>query len=75
MIEAGLQRAELDEIKKMYKSITNIGIKKGNYKMIADANWKSLSIPKNKSSENNADKFSKPKHNEHFTDEFLKKKI
>jgi hypothetical protein len=30
--------AELDEIKKMYKSITNIGIKKGNYKMIADAN-------------------------------------
>lgn len=30
--------AELDEIKKMYKSITNIGIKKGNFKMIADAN-------------------------------------
>jgi hypothetical protein len=30
--------AELDEIQKMYKSITNIGIKKGNYKMIADAN-------------------------------------
>jgi len=30
--------AELDEIKKMYKSITNIGIKKGNYKIIADAN-------------------------------------
>jgi hypothetical protein len=30
--------AELNEIQKMYKSITNIGIKKGNYKMIADAN-------------------------------------
>jgi hypothetical protein len=44
-------------------------------KIIADANWKSLSIPKNKSSEYNADKFSKPKHNEHFTDEFLKKKL
>jgi len=30
--------AELDEIKKMYKSITNIGIKKGNFKIISDAN-------------------------------------
>ena len=30
--------AELDEIKKMYQSIVNIGIKKGNYEMIADAN-------------------------------------
>jgi hypothetical protein len=30
--------AELDEIKKMYKSIINIGIKKGNYEMIANAN-------------------------------------
>jgi hypothetical protein len=30
--------AELDEIKKMYKSITNIGIKKGNFKIIVDAN-------------------------------------
>jgi hypothetical protein len=43
-------------------------------KMITDANWKSLSIPKNKSNEYNADKFSKPKHNEHFTDEYLRKK-
>jgi hypothetical protein len=30
--------AELDEIKKMYQSIVNIGIKKGNYEMIASAN-------------------------------------
>jgi hypothetical protein len=30
--------AELDEIKTMYQSIVNIGIKKGNYQMIADAN-------------------------------------
>jgi hypothetical protein len=30
--------AELDEIKKMYKSITNIGIKKDNFKIIVDAN-------------------------------------
>lgn len=30
--------AELDEIKKMYQSIVNIGIKKGNYEMIANAN-------------------------------------
>lgn len=43
-------------------------------KMLADNNWKSLSIPKNKSKEFNADKFSKEKHKTHFTDEFLKKK-
>jgi hypothetical protein len=30
--------AELNEIKAMYQSIVNIGIKKGNYQMIADAN-------------------------------------
>jgi hypothetical protein len=30
--------AELDEIKAMYQSIVNIGVKKGNYQMIADAN-------------------------------------
>jgi len=30
--------AELDEIRKMYQSIVNIGIKKGNYEMIASAN-------------------------------------
>ncbi|MCW3078394.1 MAG: hypothetical protein JWO32_3003 [Bacteroidetes bacterium] len=43
-------------------------------KMIADKNWKSLSIPRNKSGDYNADKFSQPKHNEHFTGEYLKKK-
>ena len=42
-------------------------------KMLADNNWKSLSIPKNKSSDYNSEKFSKPKEKGHFTDEFLKK--
>jgi hypothetical protein len=42
-------------------------------KMCAEK-WTSLSIPRGNSKEFNADKFSKPKHNEHFTDEFLKKK-
>ncbi len=37
-------------------------------------NWKSLSIPKGKSNEFNAEKFEKPRHNEHFTDEALNKK-
>ena len=43
-------------------------------KMVCGNKWRSLSIPKGKSKEFNADKFSKPKHTEHFTDEFLKKK-
>ena len=43
-------------------------------KMLANNNWKSLSIPKNASKEYNAEKFSKPKHDAHFTDEYLKKK-
>ncbi|MBA3680477.1 MAG: DUF1572 family protein [Bacteroidetes bacterium] len=43
-------------------------------KMLTNNNWKSLSIPKNASKEYNADKFSKPKHDAHFTDEYLKKK-
>jgi hypothetical protein len=43
-------------------------------KLISDSKWQSLSIPKNKSSEYNADKFSQEKKREHFTDEFLKKK-
>lgn len=42
-------------------------------KMLANDNWKSLSIPKNQSGAYNADKFSQPKHKAHFTDEFLKK--
>lgn len=33
--------------------------------------WQSLSIPKGKSNEFNAEKFKKPRHNEHFTDETL----
>jgi hypothetical protein len=43
-------------------------------KMALDANWKSLSIPRGKSKEFNDEKFSRPKHMEHFTDEFLEKK-
>jgi hypothetical protein len=41
-------------------------------KMLVDSEWNSLSIPKGKSVDFNADKFSKPKHDAHFTDEFLK---
>ncbi|HOZ88487.1 MAG TPA: DUF1572 family protein [Bacteroidia bacterium] len=42
-------------------------------KMIVDEKWNSLSIPRNKSSDYNAEKFSQPKHKAHFTDEYLKK--
>ena len=42
-------------------------------KMIKKTEWTSLSIPKNKSNEYNADKFSKEKINKHFTDDELKK--
>lgn len=41
-------------------------------KMICNENWVSLSIPKGKSNSYNAEKFSKEKHNEHFTEEYLK---
>ncbi|HEX9981265.1 MAG TPA: DUF1572 domain-containing protein [Flavobacterium sp.] len=41
-------------------------------KMILDNNWQSLSIPRGSSQSYNAEKFSKEKHKEHFTDEFLK---
>jgi len=41
-------------------------------KMTAENGWTSLSIPKGDSKSYNADKFAKPKHREHFTDEFLK---
>ena len=41
-------------------------------RMIRNTDWKCLSIPKGKSDEFNADKFSKAKHKAHFTDEFLK---
>ena len=43
-------------------------------KMMCDNNWQSLSIPKGNSQAYNANKFSKPKHKEHFTDEFLNEK-
>ncbi len=42
-------------------------------KMICNENWISLSIPKGNSKTYNAEKFSKEKHKEHFTEEFLKK--
>lgn len=41
-------------------------------KILTQENWQSLSIPKNQSKQFNAEKFSKPKHDEHFTDETLK---
>lgn len=43
-------------------------------KMLATNEWKSLSIPKNKSTDYNSEKFSQPKRKEHFTEEHLKKK-
>ena len=42
-------------------------------KMICNEKWTSLSIPKGNSSNYNAEKFSKGKHTEHFTEEYLKK--
>lgn len=43
-------------------------------KMVADNNWKSLSIPRGGSNAFNAEKFSAPKNRQHFTEEFLKDK-
>lgn len=43
-------------------------------KMIRNEQWQSLSIPRGGSGSYNADKFSLPKHREHFTDELNKKK-
>ena len=40
-------------------------------RMIKGADWESLSIPKGKSTDYNARKFSQPKRQEHFTKEFL----
>lgn len=37
-------------------------------KMVADEEWKSLSIPRNQSDSYNAEKFAKPKERRHFTD-------
>jgi hypothetical protein len=44
-------------------------------KMICDNNWQSLSIPKGKSKIYNKEKFAKAKHMEHFTNEYIDKKI
>jgi Protein of unknown function (DUF1572) len=41
--------------------------------MVSGKNWQSLSIPKGNSKTYNAAKFAQPKHQQHFTDEFLKK--
>ena len=43
-------------------------------KMICGSDWKSLSIPKGQSKIYNQKKFAQPKHQEHFTNEFLNKK-
>ncbi|KGO90634.1 DUF1572 domain-containing protein [Flavobacterium suncheonense] len=42
-------------------------------KMLKKTEWTSLSIPKNKSNDYNADKFSKEKSTKHFTDDELNK--
>ena len=42
-------------------------------KMVQSEQWKSLSIPRGKTSEYNAAKFSKAPSREHFTDEFMKR--
>jgi hypothetical protein len=42
-------------------------------KMLKKSDWNSLSIPKNKSNDYNADKFSKEKSLKHFTDDELNK--
>lgn len=42
-------------------------------KMLKNEAWKTLSIPKNKSKDYNAQKFSEEKGTRHFTDEWLKK--
>lgn len=41
-------------------------------RMIKGSDWESLSIPKGKSTEYNAQKLAQPKRREHFTKEFLK---
>ena len=41
-------------------------------KMICNHQWINLSIPKGNSKTYNAEKFAKEKHNEHFTQEYLK---
>lgn len=43
-------------------------------KMAQGENWQSLSIPRGQSKQFNAEKFSREKHKEHFTDAYLKEK-
>lgn len=43
-------------------------------KMFAIQPWNSLSIPKGKTKEYNAEKFAQPKEKKHFTSEYIKKK-
>lgn len=43
-------------------------------KMLKNKDWATLSIPKGQSQSYNQEKFSQPKHNEHFTDETLNDK-
>ena len=43
-------------------------------KLCGNEGWKSLSIPRNKSKDYNADKFSRNKGTRHFTDDLLDKK-
>ena len=43
-------------------------------KMLLNEKWTSLSIPKGNSKAYNAERFSKPKQKQHFTDEYLKGK-
>jgi len=40
-------------------------------RMLAGAEWQSLSIPKGESQQFNADKFAKPREKQHFTDDYL----
>jgi hypothetical protein len=43
-------------------------------KLLSKNEWKSLSIPRNKSNEYNADKFAQEKQVRHFTDDWIEKK-
>jgi Protein of unknown function (DUF1572) len=43
-------------------------------KMLCNTKWASLSIPRGYSEKYNAEKFLKPKHTEHFTNEYISKK-
>ncbi len=43
-------------------------------KMLCNDTWTSLSVPRGVSKEYDADKFSKPRHKQHFTDEYLSDK-